>query len=632
MRRLFKLSLFVLVLMLSFATFAVNTVAEESVSFDTSKGGVTFDSYSLYHTKEVVEEVPMTYEAWIKVPKGLNEDCGIVYGNFRSADLPSVRIRINTDGHPHLYLRGSGGSNNTVSVHFNNIHLNTGEWTHLTIVDDPTAKKVFCYVNGELQGNCGMTAEQAKYKRDVSGKEMCIGGDFSPGNSVAFKGEIYSVAVFDDVRTADEIKADMTSISLSESGLISCYKLEGKQGETYIEDLKGDYDFRNNRFNGDWMSAEGVEPPKDFAYSIALLGDTQIMAGYYPDDFHYIMDWLLENKEEHKISHVLNMGDMTNFNKDEEWELVREQYFRLNGNIDYTLVRGDHDVLDDDISNNGRDDQKYDRYFGVDEYLSRFKSGNADYYQKPDGSITNSYRAIEICGNKYLILTLDKNATTSVLRWAESAIKKYPDHRVIVTTHCYLEENGKPGTNAKVDGNVLFAYLKKYANVEFIISGHEYAYGVCWTKQQGNNGNVVNQILANPQGPYFDREGATGMIAMLYFSADGTDVEVRYISSVNNTFFVSNYNPVEGEYAIDTSCFKMSTDNMDAATPVVLEVKEPVASDDETDTTNGGEDASEENNKDNDVGFSVGIYIGIGVGVAVLAIGALLLVKSKKKK
>ena len=36
---------------------------------------------------------------------------------------------------------------------------------------------------------------------------------------------------------------------------------------------------------------------------------------------------------------------------------------------DYTLVRSEHDVFEDKDKNNGRNDQKYDRYFAVYERI-----------------------------------------------------------------------------------------------------------------------------------------------------------------------------------------------------------------------------------------------------------------------
>ena len=55
-------------------------------ALDVSAGeGMTFDGLSLYHTAKdnLVTEIPVTYEAWIKLPAGYSEDAGTIYGNYR---------------------------------------------------------------------------------------------------------------------------------------------------------------------------------------------------------------------------------------------------------------------------------------------------------------------------------------------------------------------------------------------------------------------------------------------------------------------------------------------------------------------------------------------------------------------
>ncbi len=541
--------------------------------------GMTFDGLSLYQTAKdnLVKEKPVTYEAYIKLPAMYSADAGTIYGNYKSASLAGVRFRIREDGNPHLYYTYGG---KTLSINFKEVNVATGDYAHLAIVDDIALGEIRCYLNGNLAQTVALTSAQKTFTRQVDGMPMCIGGDFIAGTN-NFKGNIRSVAIYKDVRSEQEIKADMLSVDLSDTNLISYYDLSGKQGQAVIEDQKGSYDVINNRMTSDWARPEELPEVDDFAYSIALLGDTQIVTGYYPDEFHHIIDWLLENKDEHKIAHVLNMGDMTNFNHDEEWDLVKEQYFRLNGKLDYTLVRGDHDLLDDDVDNNGDDTTKYDRWFEVPEYLDRFGvSGGedgADYYTGENGSITNSYRAIEINGNKYLIVTMDKYPSEDVLNWLDAAIKRYPTHRVIMTMHCFITDKGeyiKSRNNAnELIGIDIWNRIKGYSNLEMVICGHEYAYGVVWTKDKGTNGNVINQILANPQGPDFDREGATGMIAMLYFSEDGTDVQVRYYSPIIDRYFVGNNNNVNNaatgtKYLLETSVFKMDTDTFSPATQI----------------------------------------------------------------
>ncbi|MBE6642304.1 MAG: hypothetical protein E7615_01470 [Ruminococcaceae bacterium] len=633
MKKLLLLLTFIITLAIVSASESLLASATKEVEFDTTKTGAKFDAYSLYSAQKPMNEIPVTYEAWIKAPTRYSGDGGVIYGNSGTGTKnPTVRIRVTQSGYLQLYYNGSKGSNKEVTVLFDGCRVNNGKWTHIAIVDDLPNKQVLAYIDGELKQTKKMETDLIRYKRSVNSNNMCIGGDYCTGQTLAFKGEILSVAVFSDVRTADEIKADMKSISLDTDGLISCYDLAGKNGETYFEDLTGKYTMANNRTSDDWLSADGIEPPKDFAYSIAVLGDTQIVSAYFENDYHLYFDWLLENKEKHKIEHVLNLGDMTNFNKDSEWENVRKEYFRLNGIIDYTLVRGDHDIKDDNIANNGDDTKKYDRYFGVDEYLTRLKQPDSDYYKGDDGSITNSYRAIEIGGNKYLIVTLDKNASKNVLAWADAAMSKYPEHKIILTTHCYLEANGKPGTDATVKGTTLFNQFKKHKNLEMIISGHMYAYGVVWTKQEGTNGNVINQLLVNPQGQTFDANGATCMIAMLYFSADGTDVEVRYYSAYNNSYYVANHNPVEGVYNVDSSCFKISTDNMEGAVKVDLTAtKEAPSTENEGSENNSEQNESNELHKNASSDMSVWIYVGICVGVLVIAVVAVILIKKNKK-
>ena len=187
---------------------------------------------------------------------------------------------------------------------------------------------------------------------------------------------------------------------------------------------------------------------------------------------------------------------MTNFNYDWEWDVIRAEWFRLNGKLDYTLVRGDHDILSDKLTGNGDDTAKYDRWFDVPEYTDRFAT-DAGLYRGANGSITNSYRAIEIKGNKYLIVTMDKYPSEDVLAWLDTAIKSYPDHRVIMTMHCFIEADGSympRVSDSKLIGSDIWDRIKEYENLEMVICGHQYAWGVTWVKAEGTNGNVVNQL------------------------------------------------------------------------------------------------------------------------------------------
>ena len=70
-----------------------------------------------------------------------------------------------------------------------------------------------------------------------------------------------------------------------------------------------------------------------------------------------------------------------------------------------------------------------------------------------------------------------------------------------------------------------------------VLCGHADADDVVVSKQIGDYGNEVTQILIDPQT--MDAEygqGSKGMVAMLYFSEDGEDVQVEYYSTLKDTY------------------------------------------------------------------------------------------------
>jgi hypothetical protein len=93
------------------------------------------------------------------------------------------------------------------------------------------------------------------------------------------------------------------------------------------------------------------------------------------------------------------------------------------------------------------------------------------------------------------------------------------------------------------NGDAIFEKLiSKHENIVLVLSSHDPWQGLVCSQVQGDAGNTVTQIMVAPQG--LDAHvGATGMVAMLYFSSDGNAIAVRY------------YSTVRGQYGSDTSHF-----------------------------------------------------------------------------
>lgn len=575
--------------------------------------GITFDNLGLWLADKPLSEIPQTYEAWVYLPADWEgSEPGGVMGNYKGAGEQGFRFRLREadDGtiYPNLMYTvvekvASNGNKQYISYNFTKAIVPTDQWVHIAITDDGT-NGFKAYINGTLMQSAKQSADYAAINKNPYNEDYhyVIGAEQATGSN-PFKGQIRSAVMYSDVRTADEIASDMNAIDLTDENLISAYNLNGRQNEATIIDAAGNYNITHGRRNADWATPEQMPSLEEYDYSIAIIGDTQAVNKYYPEYMGSYFDWILKNKDEHKIEHVLNLGDITNNNEDAEWERARDGFFSLNGIVDYTLVRGDHDILlsnnkgDADTSNDtlpGGDAAKYDRFFDVPAYTDRFNnSEDADYYQdtdpeKSNGSITNSYRVVDIGNTKYLIVTVDKYPSEAVMTWLDEGINamtaKYPDIKIIMTMHCFITSDGGWVSHAtKLIGETFWNRIKGYANLEYVICGHDYNWGPVWLKQEADDGHIVNQILVNPQGPSFDWQGASAMIAMLYFNEDTDEVQVRYYSPTVNKYYIANKNPItqatagdKAIYALESSMFTMNQSDASVATQLTRDALKEV--------------------------------------------------------
>lgn len=331
----------------------------------------------------------------------------------------------------------------------------------------------------------------------------------------------------------------------------------------------------------------------DHTFSIAFVGDPQyISTGDYflgTKKMKQLFASIADTAEERKLKHVFILGDLTDMGyKNDgnlawghndlpitgEWENAKEAVLQLNeAKIPYSLVRGNHD------------DYMIDDYFNVPEYTDQFKGCGgffSDFEAKhptlreknnPEGwvywsaitgyhkeSIVNSYKTVEICGIKYLFITVDFNPTEKVFLWLDEILGKYPDHHAIVALHSFINKNGEIRTSEK--GDTMFplgftadklweSVLKKHKNLLMVVCGHVGALIPVHTRGIGEHGNTVHFFLINPQG-YDTKEAPdgsilkgkqdTGMVLYMNFSADGAKITVDHYATLLNKLLLANVN------------------------------------------------------------------------------------------
>ena len=603
---------------------AVLVISAMAVPISAAGGeGMTFDS-DKYQAAKNFDSEPVSMEAWVCLPKDAGR-AGVILGNY-AGTTACVNFEITTNGRPRMYvIEYTSGEKAIHDVTFKNVDVRTGEMEHVAIVYDEAQEATYCYVNGELK----QTVEGAlNVSPEVCNFAYILGGDRRGGNGQYFKGAIDTVAVYSDARSADEIKASMKKVDLSDKDLIAYYDTSSLSNDVIKDESGNGYDATHII---KWV--EDKEPVTDYAYSFCVVGDTQVVTQNYPDKLANIYDWIIENKDEKKIEFVFGMGDITNKNTDEEWAVAKEQIFKLNGVVPYSIIRGNHDSS-----------EKINQYFAKLDYMNQF-DGFYDRYK-----IDNSWRTFSVGNTDYLLITLDFGPSDRLLDWAAEIIEAHPDHKVIITTHCYLFRDGttldsgdvappnKSGANdgARNNGDQMWDKLvSKYENIFLVLSGHDPCENIIATQTKGDHGNTVTQMLVDPQG-VDSAEGATGMVAMLYFSEDG------------KTLTVEQYSTVHDKYYMNTSQFTLPLpEDFHTVTGETDGSEKPPA---ETQITETDKPETNAHQSGSNIGADIGIIGGadgptaifvagriwpviVGAGIAVLAVGiAIGFVIGRKKK
>ena len=518
---------------------------------DSSYVGSGFKSSKIFEMEEGFSSIPKTVEAVVSLPITYSSRGGVIVGNYDGA-RPAFNLEINENGKPRFYyMNGSDVVDETFST-----DIRSSEWVHIALTW--TDFQIKLYINGVEK-----ESKSVDFKKAVANLKspFCIGGDNRTSNSQYFKGKIKSVALYSTVRTAEEIQADVKSVNCDEASLLGLYMLNDLTSATMVSDLSGNkVDVLSTSH---WL--ETVNTPTDYEFSFMVIGDTQIITSEHPDKFKNIYDYVLANVEEKNVKHVLGVGDITDRDVDSEWKLATEQIARLDGVVPYSVIRGNHDIYSADKKLEKK--SLYDDYFGksdsfyADEYIDCY-TGSGEAFKA-----RNTVHEFSALNRDYLVIALDYGADDDVLRWASEVCYKYPNHNVIISTHAYLAGNGEYydskqgsaptrdyGNTANNGDHMWEEFVSQHENIVMVICGHAPSDSIVLRQSEGVNGNVVSEILVDPQGMDSNSSiGATGMVATFYVSNDGKSITVEYYSTVKNKFYkranayTFNVNTIERE-------------------------------------------------------------------------------------
>ena len=549
------------------SAFSVSVNASESANLD----GMTFSKTDYYVQEETIKSIPgsLTLEAEIWMdPNGSygSNKAYVVFGSYADTRGEGFNLLIRSPSTStanknkllvELYDRRIvNGSNKNTTILFAGMDLKqcfgTEEnptYCKLLINVDVYAKNATLYLNyKDKNGNDATYQETVSpstwHSSAFSGSDFpfVIGGDQRTGNTAFFTGKTKNVAMYNGI----------SATAGTTVGIDPMFKYD--LTDTSVDGLLADISGNSN----DAMHPTLYDNSLKYDYSFAIVGDTQYMTrwdviktnGEVSETEHLkkVYDWLLENKDKKNIQYVMGLGDITDsYDKSykthtsdtaAEWAWAYSQISRLDGQVPYSVVRGNHD-----------NETYFDSYFVNDSYQNQFNDpdGYSCFYS--DDSVRNAYTKFEAGTEKYLLLLLDDNPTDPVLEWANEVVKRNPDYRVIINTHTYIAYTGD-----HVDNSETYAYatknlyegenngvqiweklVSKHENIVLVLCGHDQKCGgeIIRTVRIGENGNAVNEVLVCPQSLDGDeaRDTKAGMVAMLYFSNGGKDIRVEYVST-----------------------------------------------------------------------------------------------------
>lgn len=308
------------------------------------------------------------------------------------------------------------------------------------------------------------------------------------------------------------------------------------------------------------------------SWSLIMIPDLQNYAKWGRNQplMDLMMAWIVDNTDSLNIRMVMGVGDLVendekitnDYDGDQttqsQWQAVSQAFAKLDGKVPYIAATGNHDYS---IDRSGIRTSHYSEFFTtVRNHLNQKILVQNSRNEQGKPTLENAaYEIKGLNGRDYLFMTVEYAPRDTVLTWAKkvAALEQYKNHRVILTTHEYL--NAK---DVHTSGEISWLYWEPYninnqiqkspriklpranngkgiweklvqpsANIEMVLCGHVSGEGYRMDKNKA--GKSVHQVLFDAQslgGGHRDGNGGDGWLRILEFFPDGKTVKVKTFS------------------------------------------------------------------------------------------------------
>jgi hypothetical protein len=248
----------------------------------------------------------------------------------------------------------------------------------------------------------------------------------------------------------------------------------------------------------------------DDDFSIGFIGDTQNLstsdrrAALLED----MMEFFVDIKDEINLVFVSSLGDMVEHgSSSSEWRRVEGAYDILEeANIPYAPVCGNHDSC-----------STMNNYFPVSQFRNTPTWGG-----RRDG-IENAYYEISASRVDLLLLTVEYNAGSGILDWADGVLEQHADRAAIVVTH-NLSSSIK-------------TTMRRNDNVFLGVQGHLPKNRAYWTQTSSGGTRQHLYIFDYQSASNADRNAR---VRWYTFSPQNNEVCTKTYDVANDTYLTDN--------------------------------------------------------------------------------------------
>ncbi|WP_349827396.1 lamin tail domain-containing protein [Brevibacterium litoralis] len=268
--------------------------------------------------------------------------------------------------------------------------------------------------------------------------------------------------------------------------------------------------------------------PRDaYDFTVAVETDTQYYNetdAYHPHQLA-IHDFLLQQRENLNLQYLIHDGDIVNVHTEQhQWDKANAAYDMLDeAGLPYGVLAGNHDV-----GGHADDYSAYSEHFGE----ARFADN--PWYGESYKDNRGHYDLVSAGGVDFLMLymgwptTNDEEANSEDIAWMNEVIAQYPERKVWINLHEYLQTTGGLGPFPQ---RVQDEVVATNPNVFAVSSGH---YHDAFTRTDsfdddgdGVDDRTVYQMLFDYQGL---PEGGQGYLRLAHFDNEAGEIVFRTYS------------------------------------------------------------------------------------------------------